>query len=341
MTKTMIKRHKATASDVAQKAGVSKWTVSRAFIPGASISEQARENVLAAATELGYRPNLLARSLSQKKTHIIGVAIDELKNPHSMMMLDVVTKQLQARGYMALLLNITAGENYRAAMSMADQLQVDGILFLGTSLTEEWSAIAKDLHQIPLVQVCRNTEGKHIDIVNIDGYQAGREIANLLIAQGHQRFGYMKGPDTLSSHLLRMEGYRDTLVAAGLHLDQVLTAGHYDRQCSFQLMIDYMHSTPINEQIDALFCENDVLALGALEALRQDPLTAIAVVGFDDIDEACAPGWALTSYSQRLDRLIAEALNRLIDERATPEGEWRQGELRIRASHLKKVLTPS
>ena len=54
---------------------------------------------LAAAAELGYRPNLLARSLSQKRTHIIGVAIDEMKNPHSMMMLDMVTKQLQTRGY--------------------------------------------------------------------------------------------------------------------------------------------------------------------------------------------------------------------------------------------------
>lgn len=125
----MIKHHKATASDVAEKAGVSKWTVSRAFTPGASISDSARESVLAAAAELGYRPNLLARSLSQKRTHIIGVAIDEMKNPHSMMMLDMVTKQLQTRGYMALLLNITAGENYRAVMAMADQLQVDGILF--------------------------------------------------------------------------------------------------------------------------------------------------------------------------------------------------------------------
>ncbi|MDU3785582.1 MAG: LacI family DNA-binding transcriptional regulator, partial [Serratia marcescens] len=109
----MMKHHKATASDVAEKAGVSKWTVSRAFTPGASISDSARESVLAAAAELGYRPNLLARSLSQKRTHIIGVAIDEMKNPHSMMMLDMVTKQLQTRGYMALLLNITAGENYR------------------------------------------------------------------------------------------------------------------------------------------------------------------------------------------------------------------------------------
>lgn len=118
----MMKHHKATASDVAEKAGVSKWTVSRAFTPGASISDSARESVLAAAAELGYRPNLLARSLSQKRTHIIGVAIDEMKNPHSMMMLDMVTKQLQTRGYMALLLNITAGENYRAVMAMADQL---------------------------------------------------------------------------------------------------------------------------------------------------------------------------------------------------------------------------
>lgn len=61
----MTKHHKATASDVAEKAGVSKWTVSRAFTPGASISDSARESVLAAAAELGYRPNLLARSLSQ------------------------------------------------------------------------------------------------------------------------------------------------------------------------------------------------------------------------------------------------------------------------------------
>ncbi|HHL0955702.1 TPA: LacI family DNA-binding transcriptional regulator [Serratia marcescens] len=333
----MIKHHKATASDVAEKAGVSKWTVSRAFTPGASISDNARESVLAAAAELGYRPNLLARSLSQKRTHIIGVAIDEMKNPHSMMMLDMVTKQLQTRGYMALLLNITAGENYRAVMAMADQLQVDGILFLATVLTKEWAAIAQDLHQIPLVQVCRNTESEHIDVVNIDGYRAGEEIAALLIEQGHRRFGYMKGPDTQSSHLLRMEGYRDRLMAAGFQLDRELTAGHYDRQRGFQLMSEYLQATPESERVEALFCENDVLALGALEALRQTaPSSAMAVVGFDDIDEAGSANWALTSYSQRIDRLVEEALNRLIDNRATADGAWRHGELRVRRSHVKQ-----
>lgn len=219
----------------------------------------------------------------------------------------------------------------------ADGHLVDGILFLATVLTQEWAAIAQDLHQIPLVQVCRNTESEHIDVVNIDGYRAGEEIAGLLIEQGHRRFGYMKGPDTQSSHLLRMEGYRDKLMATGFQLDRVLTAGHYDRQRGFQLMSEYLQATPESERVEALFCENDVLALGALEALRQTaPSSAMAVVGFDDIDEAGSANWALTSYSQRIDRLVEEALNRLIDNRATADGAWRHGELRVRRSHVKQ-----
>jgi DNA-binding LacI/PurR family transcriptional regulator len=328
---------KATASDVAMLAGVSKWTVSRAFTPGASISEKARVQVEAAARTLGYRPNLLARSLSQKRTNIIGVAIDELKNPHSMLMLDAVTRQLQARGYMALLLNITAGEHYRSVMDMADQLQVDGILFLGTVISEELVNVAHDMHHIPLVQVCRNAEDEGITVVNIDGYRAGGEIAELLLAQGYTRFGYMKGPDTASNHLMRMEGYRDGLTAAGKQLDLQLVAGHYDRTLAYQTMMDYLDAVPPTDRVDALFCENDILALGALEALQVSGRSQqVAIVGFDDIDEAGAPGWQLTSYSQHTERLIAEAINRVTEDRATEEGEWRYGTLRIRQSHLKR-----
>ena len=335
MTKATLKRHKATASDVAAKAGVSKWTVSRAFTPGASISDKARDSVLAIAKELGYRPNLLARSLSQKRTQIIGVVIDELKNPHSMSMLDEVTRQLQTRGYMALVLNIT-GENYRSVMSLADQLQVDGILFLGTALTHELIAIAEDMHKVPLVQVCRNTNRQGIDVVNTDDYQAGSLIARLLVEQGHQRFGYMSGPGAEDGHLQRKEGFRDALRAQSFALDVELNSDHYDRQLGYRAMQNYLLATPVAERIEALFCENDILALGAMEAQRDTaPNNRIAVVGFDDIDEAAAPGWQLTTYSQRLDRLMAEAINRLIDGQAAEDSEWRQGELRIRRSHLK------
>ncbi|MEN4559737.1 LacI family DNA-binding transcriptional regulator [Pantoea agglomerans] len=336
MTNKTVKRQKVTASDVAARAGVSKWTVSRAFIPDASISEKARKKIMAIARELGYRPNLLARGLSQKRTHIIGVAVDELKNPHSMLMLDEVTRQLQKRGYMALLLNIT-GDNYYAVMSLADQLQVDGILFLGTVLTPEFVAIAVEMHDIPLIQVCRNTGRQEIDIVDIDGYQAGRVIARLLTEQGHKRFGYMSGPGGGEGHLTRKQGFRDELCAQSFGLELELNAEHYDRQMSYNLVRQYLLQTSAPERIEALFCENDVLALGAMEALRDaghEP--AIAVVGFDDIDEASAPGWQLTTYSQRLDLLMEEALNRLISGNKDSDGNWRSGELRIRRSHIRQ-----
>lgn len=335
MAEKTTKRQKVTASDVASRAGVSKWTVSRAFIPGASVSEKARENILTIARELGYRPNLLARGLSQKRTHIIGVAIDELKNPHSMQMLDEVTRQLQNRGYMALLLNIT-GKNYCAVMSMADQLQVDGILFLGTALTPEFVAIAVEMHDIPLVQVARNTAGQKIEVVNIDGYRAGQVIARLLIEQGHKKFGYMSGPGGKEGHLQRKEGFCEELKARGFSLKLELNTEHYDRQLSYLSIRHYLLETPDSERIEALFCENDVLALGVMEALRDaGEKSAIAVVGFDDIDEAAAPGWQLTTYSQRLDLLMEEALNRLISGKSDPDGNWKKGELRIRHSHLK------
>lgn len=336
MTKATTKWQKATASDVAAKAGVSKWTVSRAFTPGASISDKARVSVLAAAKELGYRPNLLARSLSQKKTHIIGVVIDELKNPHSMLMLDEVTRQLQMRGYMALVLNIT-GDNYRSVMALADQLQVDGILFLGTALTPDLVAIAQDMHNVPLVQVCRNTDGNGIDVVNVDGYQAGRIIARLLVEQGHQRFGYMSGPADEEGHLLRKEGFRDELAAQGFPLELELSTGHYERKLGYQAMQRYLLEMPAEKRIEALFCENDILALGALAALRDiSPKTRLAVVGFDDIDEADEPGWQLTTFSQRLDLLMHEAINRVIEDKGEKGNDWQHGELRIRRSHLKQ-----
>lgn len=327
---------KVTASDVAKVAGVSKWTVSRAFMPGASISEKAREKVMAIAKDLGYRPNLLARSLVKKKTHIIGVVIDELKNPHTLMILNEATQQLQRRGYMALILNITEGEPYRSVMMQADQLQVDGILFLGTILSSQLIMLVEDMYNIPLVQVCRNTTAQDIDVVAIDGFAAGKQIAELLLAEGHQRFGFMQGPDTPTSHLLRKEGFEAGLQQAGYRLDVVLKAGSYDRARSWQTMHAYLQHNAATSPLDALFCENDVLALGAMEAQRQYvPQQPMAIVGFDDIDEGQAPGYQLTTFSQRIDRLIAEALNRLIEGKESDNDSWRQGELRVRRSHKK------
>ncbi|MBJ7222783.1 MULTISPECIES: LacI family DNA-binding transcriptional regulator [unclassified Brenneria] len=332
------KPYKATARDVAKRAGVSKWTVSRAFTEGASISKKAKEDVLKAAKVLGYRPNLLARSLSDKNSHIIGVVADEFKNPNLMPLLDEVTQQLQRKRYMALLLNITSKANYEAVMTLADQLQVDGLLFLGTALTDDLVTLAQDIHQIPLIQLCRNNDNPYIQVVNTDGYAAGGQIAELLHQQGYTHFGYMKGPQTDTCPLLRFQGYRNKLQTLGNTVDTVLAASDYQRQCAFDVMSAYLSRTPPEQRIDALFCENDILAVGALDALRQDVRNGhIGIVGFDDIEMAASPSWALTTFSQPLSLLVSEAIERLTAEKAPGDNTYLPGKLTIRRSHLKPL----
>jgi DNA-binding LacI/PurR family transcriptional regulator len=102
------------------------------------------------------------------------VAVDELRNPNMVLLLNEVTRQLQNRGYMALVINVTDEENTRTAMALAYQLQVDGILFMATVLTPELIAIATEIHRVPLVQIGRNTDHPEIQVVNIDGWIAGK-----------------------------------------------------------------------------------------------------------------------------------------------------------------------
>ncbi|WP_337024849.1 MULTISPECIES: LacI family DNA-binding transcriptional regulator [unclassified Pantoea] len=331
-------RKKATATEVAELAGVSKYTVLRAFKDGASISPHSREAVMAAADKLGFRPNLLARSLKNQKTHLIAMLVDEFQNPHTLMILDEVTKQLGERGYMTILFNVGSDDKYMSVLNMAGQMQVDGMIFAATILRDELIVMSKELYQVPSFHICRSTDNPHVDVVNIDGYEASRQLGDLLIQQGYQRYAYMKGHDTPSSQLMRVDGYRASLKEANLQLDKTFIAGHYDRELSYKLIKDYLESTPENERIDALFCENDVLAVGAIQAVRDFGQGAhIGIVGFDDIDEARTTTWELTTWSQRADLQITEAINRLIDGIADEDGTWRLGEIRVRKSHLKPV----
>ncbi|MFK8256293.1 LacI family DNA-binding transcriptional regulator [Erwinia sp. AnSW2-5] len=330
---------KATASEVAELAGASKWTVLRAFKPDVSISPLAREGVLATAKKTGSRPGLLAHSLKPRRTHIIGVVADEFSNPHTLKMLNEVTRQLNERGSMALLLNVDSDANYQSVLQMAGQLQVDALLFLATISSDELVVAVDELHPIPSIHVCRGTDSADVDVVSVDGYAAGAEIGRLLLSQGYHRFGYMKGHETSSTHLLRMEGYAASLDAADKTLNKVLVAGHCDREMAYQTMMTYLKNTWASERVDALFCENDVLAFGAMQAIRDfGQGTHIGVVGFDDVGEARSSMWNLTTWAQRCDLQIAEALNRLLDNRADEKGAWRKGELKIRHSHLSREV---
>jgi len=328
---------KATASDVAARAGVSKWTVSRAFTDGASISPQAMQRVQTAARELGYRPNLLARSLSKKSTRIIGLVADELKNPHIFTLLDEVTRQLQSRGYMALLLNITSEHDYESVLTLADQMQVDGLLFLGTLLNDRLISLAQDIHRIPLVVLYRYSESPYIQVLATHGYQAGFDIGELLLQQDYPRMGYLAGPISESTQLRRLDGFRAALAQQQREVNLVLQAPHYQRLCGMEAFSTYLAATPAEQRIDAIFCENDILAVGVIDAIRATPGCApIAVVGFDDIEQAASPSYQLTTYRQPMQQLIADGIH-CLTQAFEPGGQrLYTGELIVRQSHLKQ-----
>lgn len=339
MARDRTSTKKITATDVAERVGVSKWTVSRAFTDGASIAPDVRERVLQVAAEMGYSPNLLARSLSTRSTRLVALVVDELGNPNLLHMLDQATRQLQAKGFSSLLLNLSPEYGPGAALRLADQFQVDGIMFMGTTLDQELIELAQKIRHIPLVVVSRDSAMVNIPYVTTDGYAAGAEIADLFLAQGHRRIGYMAGPASERTELRRLDGFRDRLQERGTPLACVLETSHYRREQGLQTLLKYLASTPRDQRIEALFCENDILAIGVLDALATTGAQhRIAVVGFDDIEMASAPPYELTTFRQPVDHLVSEAIRRLLEPDAVEaQSLLAPGTLVLRTSHRRLV----
>jgi DNA-binding LacI/PurR family transcriptional regulator len=235
------------------------------------------------------------------------------------------------------MLNLSPEYGPAAALRLADQFQVDGIMFMGTSLDQELIELALKIRRVPLVVVSRTSSLANIPYVTTDGYAAGAEIADLFLAQGHQRIGHMAGPASERTELGRLDGFRDRLLACGVPLACVLHTEHYRRDQGMQALLKYLGATPREQRIEALFCESDILAIGALDALATTGAPhRIGIVGFDDIEMASAPSYDLTTFRQPVDHLMAEAIRRLIDPDGIDAGSLlAPGTLVLRSSHRR------
>lgn len=334
---TTVTKNKVTAKEVAELAGVSKWTVSRAFTQGASISPSSLKKVLEASEILGYKPNLLARSLTIKKTNMIAVLIAELDSPNVLAVFDELSSQLQKQGLISMVLNVNTVNDYNNALSLADQFQVDGIIFLGTELPEE--IIEKNISHIPLISLYRHTDIVNVQSVSTDGNAAGREIGSLFIGLGYQQIAYMAGPRQKSTGLMRYDGFKEKLQEHGLQVAKRFEVAHYNREMAFNAMLEYLNKTDINNRIEAIFCESDILAIGIIDALRYCNIeNSIAVIGFDDIDLAKSPSYNLTTYRQKLKPLVMEAVQRLSGNHKLKTKLLLPGEFILRQSHIRKTV---
>ncbi|MCP8970893.1 LacI family DNA-binding transcriptional regulator [Ectobacillus ponti] len=305
-----MKKKQANAVEVAERAGVSQSTVSRVFTPGASVSEKARRRVLEAAEELGYRPNALARGLITNKTNMVGLIMRDVQNPFYPDILDKFTRGLRRHGYHVLFVHTEQDEIQAEEITQFLEYSVEGIIVTDALLSSSVAAQFAE-HHIPVLLFNRYVKHAPCSVVCCDNYAAGGQIGNYLLQQGHQAFAYIAGSSDTSTSRDREEGFRAALWQRGV--EPAVEAGHYTYEGSYEAALKLLQDV----RPDAIFCANDIMALGAIDAAKFLGLAVphdVSIVGFDDIAMAAWPPYALTTWKQPVDEMIGASVEILLRE---------------------------
>jgi len=277
----------ATISDVARLANVSETTVSHALSGIRPVSAKLQARVLAAAATLQYQPDAAARSLRTGKTDTLALLIPDITNSwHPLVargLLDATTPE----GYHTLLC-VTDGkvEQEVAFLSELVRRRVDGIMIITFSYAMD--VVRGALRGIPAVlTVLPDEPTPDLDYIDFDEVDAARMAVDHLIQRGCRRIATITGPLDLPGAHRRFQGYREGLLAHGLPVDHSLVVqGDYWMPSGAQAATRLLEARP---RPDAIFAANDLMAIGALGALRQAGVLVpddVALVGFDDIPEA-------------------------------------------------------
>jgi DNA-binding LacI/PurR family transcriptional regulator len=308
---------KITSLQVAQRAGVSQSAVSRVFTPGASARARPAENVRQAASELGYRPNMMARAMITGKSRIIGLVVAYLDNQFYPLALQLLSNALQEKGYHILV--FTASNSQGAAEEVMQELldyQVDGIITASVGMTNDLTARCTAAG-IPVVMFNRGQEGKDISSVTSANKAGGRAVAEFLLSCGHQNIAHISGWSGSSTGRDRQAGFCDTLQQHGIN-PQVID-GMFDRETASAATRALMGS---DAPPDAIFVGNDHMAFAVLDTLRQElglrVPDDVAVIGYDDVPLAAWAAYDLTTMRQPVNRMVGATVDTLISRIEDP-----------------------
>jgi len=334
---------KITSLEVAALAGVSQSAVSRVFTPGSSVSAKTAEKVRAAAEKLGYRPNVLARSLKSGRSRIIGLLVAYLENYFYPEVVEKLSRDLQKEGYHVLvfLAPVTTVNVDQVVHEIMDY-QVDGIVLASVSMSSDLAERCLATG-IPVVLFNRGQDDPRLSSVTTNNLAGGYALADLLVSMGHERIAYIAGFAGASTQRDRERGFTNGLAAGG----QTLFArgdGNfvYDEA---QVAARTMFATA--RRPDAVFVGNDHMAFAVMDVLRYElglrVPEDVSVVGFDDVPPAAWPAYNLTTYRQPVDQMVAETVTMLIAKIGSTRAEPRQivleGGLIIRGSTRRKGIT--
>ncbi|MGH7118417.1 MAG: LacI family DNA-binding transcriptional regulator [Acetobacteraceae bacterium] len=300
-----------TARQLARSLGISQSTVSRAFSPTASVSPAMRARVLQQAEWVKYQPNVIARSLSTRRTGIVGIVMANMTNPFYPEVLELLSRGLQEIGLRTLLFNVPPGHDVDAVLPLLLQYQVDAVVVTSATIS---SAMARDWTATGRSAVLFNRTVPEADIASVlcDNVGGARTLADHLVDSGHRRVAYAAGRPDTSTNVDRERGFLERLAERGVPLYARAGGEEYDYASGCRAAIALAPAGP-----DCIFFANDIMALGGMDALRttlglhvpQD----VSVVGFDDIEMAGWPTYELTTVRQPVQAMIDLTIQLVLD----------------------------
>ena len=312
-----------TLREVAKVAGVSRSAVSRTFTAGASVSKQTRAKVEAAAAKLGYRPNVLARSLTTRRTELIGLVSNNFENPAFMEVFDLFTRRLQDRGLRPLLLNLTEEIDAEAAVQTLLQYSVDGVILASSTLPNGFTSSFVEAGMPVVHAFGRYTPRAPVSVVSVDNVHGGELAAQRLLSAGYRSIGFLGGPRDATSTKDRLAGFKRVLERANLVVQATSFAAQYGYDAGHLAMRTLMSKA----EVEAVFCGDDILAMGARDACRDLRLRVpddVGLIGFNDVATSAWRAYDLTTVRQPIREITIAAVDQIVarvDQADTiPEG---------------------
>jgi DNA-binding LacI/PurR family transcriptional regulator len=267
------------------------------------------------------------------RTELIGLVSNHFANPTFMEVFDLFTRELQARGLRPLLANLGEDEDGKAALDMLQQYNVDAVL-IATSAPPTGFAASCRAAGLPVLHVFgRAGRSSPVPVATVDNVEGGRLVAEAMRSRGLRRLAFLGGSAHDASTIDRCKGFTDV---AGSSLRQTLHAGNYTHEHGRLAMHTLLDR---NDRLDGVFCGDDVLALGAIDACRErgvDVPGEVSIVGFDDMPLAAWASYSLTTVKQPIRDMVLHAIERIVawmdEPEAVPRSKLFACELVVRGS---------
>ncbi|MBP0495554.1 LacI family DNA-binding transcriptional regulator [Pararoseomonas indoligenes] len=311
---------RATLLSLAQSAGVSVSTVSRALRGDGRISPATRKRIDALATEAGYAPNAMARTLLGGRSGLIGLVLGPMHNPFYPALLEELVTQAAERGQRLVILHAGEGSMEDRTAQALLQYQLDGCIVTSAVLPSRIATICRE-NAVPLVMVNRVAR-EHGTAVCCDNAEGGARLADWLLDAGHARHAVVGGHADTSTSLDRERGFVARLAERG-HALALRFDGGSTREGGWAAGTR-IAAMPPEERPDAVFAVSDGMAMGVVDALRAGSVPVgeaggVSVVGFDGVAAALRPPYELTTILQPLRAVVGRGLDLLLARMEEPD----------------------